>query len=193
MDAKESFAERMLRKQGWKQGQGLGKTEQGITEAIKPSLKFDNSGIGHDMAKEFTNNWWDLAFKKAANKIEVEEKDDGEIEVKTKKKKSKKRKREEQKEAKSRLYSSFTKSATLSDGKMIETSKVEKEENSSSEDDEEAAKVAAVMKVLSDEELFKAVGVTAHKGARHGVTMSAKLKRVELSDQQYLKEKRNKK
>lgn len=191
MGDKESFAERMLRKQGWKKGQGLGKTEQGITEAIKPTLKFDNTGIGHDMAKEFTTNWWDMAYKKAANKIEVEEKDGGEIEVKAKK--SKKRKREERKEAKNRLYSSFTKSATLSDGRMVEEAKGKKEDSSSSEDDEAAAKVSAVMKVLSDEELFKAVGVTAHKGARHGVTMSAKLKRVELSDQKYLKEKSNKK
>ena len=69
----ETFAERMLRKQGWKEGQGLGKEQQGIVEPIKPSLKFDTAGIGHDIAKEFTNQWWDMAFKKAANCIEIEE------------------------------------------------------------------------------------------------------------------------
>lgn len=48
------------------------------------------------------------------------------------------------------------------------------------------AKVSAIAKVVSDEELFKNAGITAHKGARHGVTMEAKLRRVELADKQYL-------
>ena len=52
---------------------GLGKTHQGISEPIKASLKFDTAGIGHDIAKEFTNNWWDLAYKKASNAIQIEE------------------------------------------------------------------------------------------------------------------------
>ena len=55
MEEKESFAERMLRKQGWTDGQGLGKTQQGIVDPIKPTLKFDKTGIGHDHAEEFTN------------------------------------------------------------------------------------------------------------------------------------------
>ena len=55
MEVKESFAERMLRKQGWKEGDGLGKQQQGITDPIKASLKFDKTGVGHDIAKEFTN------------------------------------------------------------------------------------------------------------------------------------------
>ena len=45
-------------KQGWSMGQGLGKESQGISEPIKASLKFDTAGIGHDIAKQFTNNWW---------------------------------------------------------------------------------------------------------------------------------------
>ena len=57
MEVKESFAERMLRKQGWKEGDGLGKQQQGITDPIKASLKFDKTGVGHDIAKEFTNVW----------------------------------------------------------------------------------------------------------------------------------------
>merc|ERR1712113_80647 len=72
MEQKESFAEKLMRKQGWTDGQGLGRQEQGIVDPIKATLKFDTTGIGHDIAKEFTNNWWDLAYKKAANKIEVE-------------------------------------------------------------------------------------------------------------------------
>ena len=54
----QTFAERMMIKQGWSMGQGLGKESQGIAEPIKASLKFDTAGIGHDIAKQFTNNWW---------------------------------------------------------------------------------------------------------------------------------------
>ena len=56
-------------------GSGLGKTNQGISEAIRPHLKFDTTGMGHDPAKEFTNNWWDDAFNKAAGNIQVTHQD----------------------------------------------------------------------------------------------------------------------
>ena len=42
-----------------------------MTAPIKPQLKFDTTGVGHDPAKEFTNNWWDRAFNKAAQGIKV--------------------------------------------------------------------------------------------------------------------------
>jgi len=187
MEQKESFAEKLMRKQGWTDGQGLGRQEQGIVDPIKATLKFDTTGIGHDIAKEFTNNWWDLAYKKAANKIEVEETTDGQIDVKSKKKNKKKRKREKE-EAKNQLYAGFTKSATLTNGKMVEETKSNENDNNSSSEDEEMDKFSAVTKLLSDETLFKEAGITAHKGARHGCTMKAKLQRVEESDQKYLEE-----
>merc|ERR1740129_517336 len=97
------------------------------------------------------------------------------------------RKREKA-EAKNALYAGFTKSATLADGHMIEeSSNTDKKEQDSSSDDE-MDKFSAVTKLLSDENLFKAAGITAHKGARHGCTMKAKLQRVEESDQKYLEE-----
>jgi len=192
MEQKESFAEKLMRKQGWTDGQGLGRQEQGIVDPIKATLKFDTTGIGHDIAKEFTNNWWDLAYKKAANKIEVEETTDGQIDVKSKKKNKKKRKREKE-EAKNQLYAGFTKSATLTNGKMVEETKSNENDNNSSSEDEEMDKFSAVTKLLSDETLFKEAGITAHKGARHGCTMKAKLQRVEESDQKYLEEQAAKK
>lgn len=112
-EKKDSFAERLMKKQGWHEGQGLGKSQQGISAPIKASMKFDSAGVGYDIAQEFTNNWWDLAFKKAANRIQVEE--DNEVAV-VKSRPQQKAKRE----AKNRLYSQFTKSATLADGQLIE-------------------------------------------------------------------------
>merc|ERR1719147_695072 len=63
---------------GWVQGEGLGKYGQGITDAIKPKLKFDQAGIGHNKAEEFEFQWWDHVFNKAAKTVKVEE--DGEAE-----------------------------------------------------------------------------------------------------------------
>ena len=45
-------------------GQGLGASGQGIQAPIKPSLKFDTTGIGHDPAAEFTSNWWEANYNK---------------------------------------------------------------------------------------------------------------------------------
>lgn len=52
-------------------GTGLGKHESGIKEAIKVKLKKDQAGIGHDPAEQFTFNWWEHVYNKAANNIEV--------------------------------------------------------------------------------------------------------------------------
>lgn len=86
------FARKQLEKYGWKEGlykfvlfvdhhphdmfqsltgQGLGKKEDGIVKPIKPKLKFDNSGIGHDAAEQFTNNWWEQIYNKASSNISV--------------------------------------------------------------------------------------------------------------------------
>lgn len=52
-------------------GKGLGRNETGIQEALKPKLKFDNRGIGHDASEQFTYHWWENAFNNAANNIQV--------------------------------------------------------------------------------------------------------------------------
>ena len=52
-----------------------------------------------------------------------------------------------------------------------ESSNTDKKEQDSSSDDE-MDKFSAVTKLLSDENLFKAAGITAHKGARHGENQS---------------------
>ena len=49
----------------------MGKNEDGISQALKPKLKFDNAGIGHDVGEQFTNNWWERVFNNAANNINV--------------------------------------------------------------------------------------------------------------------------
>ena len=42
------FAQSYMEDKGWVTGEGLGRHGQGITDAIKPKLKFDQAGMGHN-------------------------------------------------------------------------------------------------------------------------------------------------
>merc|ERR1712228_538494 len=63
-------------KQGWVEGKGLGRYETGMKSAIKVKIKRDQAGMGHDMAEEFTFQWWDHVFNRAASKIKLKGEDD---------------------------------------------------------------------------------------------------------------------
>ncbi|TRY89445.1 hypothetical protein DNTS_016045 [Danionella cerebrum] len=156
------FAEEQLLRHGWEKGKGLGRFENGITEAIKVKVKCDKGGMGHKQGEQFTFHWWDHVFNKASSSLAVEadqngvmmksgDASDGLI--------SNKKPRKAQ-QAKSMLYGSFVKTSTLR---------------------------------LSDADLLKACGGrTAHKGARHGLTMSAKLARLEQQELDFLNKYSNK-
>ncbi|KAM9001044.1 G patch domain-containing protein 4 [Sarcophilus harrisii] len=170
------FAEEQLLRHGWSQGKGLGKKEDGIAQAIKVKLKQDNAGVGHDPSKEFTDHWWSQLFNKTAASLVVETGKDG-VKMKTQAKDTSKQKRSGGSKS-SLLYGHFIKSATL-------TAAGEKEEQQSEQSSEDEALSAA--KILTDEELIRACeGRTAHKGARHGLTMKAKLARLEEQERAFL-------
>merc|ERR1711872_801345 len=57
---------------------GLGRFEIGMKSAIKVKIKRDQAGVGHDMAEEFTFQWWDHVFNRAASKIKLKGEDDSE-------------------------------------------------------------------------------------------------------------------
>ncbi|NXS03942.1 GPTC4 protein, partial [Oxylabes madagascariensis] len=82
------------------------------------------------------------------------------------------------------LYGRFVKSATLTGGG--EESVTLPASSESSEEEEEKLDLSSVRR-LTDEELVQACGGrTAHKGARHGLTMSAKLARLEEQERAFL-------
>nr|XP_040143650.1 G patch domain-containing protein 4 isoform X3 [Ictidomys tridecemlineatus] len=109
------FAEEQLLKHGWTQGKGLGRKENGITQAIKVTLKQDTHGT-----------------------------------------------------------------ATLTSG----GEKPDRNLESSSDDDSQGPRPP---KILTDEMLLQACeGRTAHKAARLGITMKAKLARLEAQEQAFL-------
>ncbi|XP_038018080.1 G patch domain-containing protein 4 [Motacilla alba alba] len=178
------FAETQLRRHGWRRGQGLGRREDGIAQAIRVKVKCDTAGVGHDAAEPFTFHWWDHVFNKAAANIAVEAGQDG-ISVKALSEQGGSISNKKPRKAGSSgslLYGRFVKSATLTArGEEAVTASSE-----SSQEEEEKLDLSSVRR-LTDEELVQACGGrTAHKGARHGLTMSAKLARLEEQERAFL-------
>ncbi|XP_005280752.2 G patch domain-containing protein 4 [Chrysemys picta bellii] len=181
-----TFAEQQLQRHGWKQGKGLGKRENGISEAIKVKVKCDTAGVGHDPAEQFTFHWWDHLFNKSAANILVEAGQDGVQMKKLSEQEGEISNKKPRKAPSSRsmLYGRFVKAATLTAEGEEPTKQVSTSE--SSEDEEQKLDLSSVRK-LTDEELVRACGGrTAHKGARHGLTMSAKLARLEEQERAFL-------
>uniref|UniRef100_A0A8C8S0C2 G patch domain-containing protein 4 n=1 Tax=Pelusios castaneus TaxID=367368 RepID=A0A8C8S0C2_9SAUR len=179
------FAEQQLQRHGWKRGKGLGKQENGISEAIKVKMKCNTAGVGHDPAEQFTFHWWDHLFNKSAANIIVETGQDGIQMKKLSEQEGKISNKKPRKEAgaSSMLYGRFVKAATLLAGGEEPTKEVSTSESS---EDEEKLDLSTARK-LTDEELVRACGGrTAHKGARHGLTMSAKLARLEEQERAFL-------
>ncbi|XP_015275781.1 PREDICTED: G patch domain-containing protein 4 [Gekko japonicus] len=182
-----TFAEKQLKKHGWEKGKGLGKQENGISEAIKVKVKCDSAGVGHNSAEQFTFHWWDHLFNSSAANIAVETGQDG---VKVKRVSEQdgvvtNKKPRKATGSKDMLYGRFVKAATLTSGGE-EPLKPLSSSDSSEEDQEEKLDLSTARR-LTDEELVEACGGrTAHKGARHGLTMSAKLARLEEQEAAFL-------
>ncbi|XP_078061422.1 G patch domain-containing protein 4 [Mustelus asterias] len=180
------FAERHLREQGWSWGKGLGRHEDGMSEALKVKVKCDKTGVGHHAGEQFTFHWWDHVFNKAATNITVETKEDG-AEVKEVSKDgglsvSNKKPRKAQL-CKELLYGRFVQAATLMPGSEAVEATPDSSDDSEADDKLDLSSATR----LTDEELLRVCGGrTGHKGARHGVTMSAKLLRLEEQERQFL-------
>ncbi|KAL6488544.1 hypothetical protein MHYP_G00022850 [Metynnis hypsauchen] len=183
------FAEQQLLRHGWEQGKGLGKGENGISEAIKVKVKCDKRGVGHKEGEQFTFHWWDHVFNKASSNLAVESGQDGvglkKVEGEEEEGMISNKKPRKASLNKPNLYGCFVKSATLFSGQEHPEHRSFSSDDSSSSDDEKLD-LSSTTK-LSDKALMKACGGrTAHKGARHGFTMSAKLARLEQQEQEFM-------
>ncbi|NXY88668.1 GPTC4 protein, partial [Alcedo cyanopectus] len=176
-------------------GQGLGKRQDGIAEAIRVKVKCDTAGVGHDAAEPFSFHWWDHVFNKAAANIAVEAGQDG-ISVKTLSQQSDPLSTKKPRRAGSAgptLYGRFVKSATLTARGEEPTTLPTGSESSEEEEKLDLSSArrrgwgSTIPAMLTDEELVRVCGGrTAHKGARHGLTMSAKLARLEEQERVFL-------
>ena len=65
-----TFGAKILEKFGWKEGEGLGKTKNGITEAIQIKRREENIGLGKTQ-KEVTWNdkWWEQSYNNILKNI----------------------------------------------------------------------------------------------------------------------------
>ncbi|MEJ1277707.1 G patch domain containing 4 [Cricetulus griseus] len=150
------FAEEQLLKHGWTQGKGLGRKENGITQALKVTLKQDTHGVGHDPAKEFTDHWWSDLFNKTAASLVVDTGKDG-VQIRRLSKETTQRSHPKS----NLLYQKFVKTATLTSGE-------EKPDRESGSDDDSHEPTPPKM------------------AARIGITMKAKLARLEAQEQAFL-------
>ncbi|XP_053743768.1 G patch domain-containing protein 4 [Synchiropus splendidus] len=191
-----TFAEKQLKRHGWKEGKGLGREENGISEAIKVKVKCNKGGVGHKEGEQFTFHWWDHVFNKASSSLQVESDQNGIVLKKTEVSEDdgsplSNKKPRKASLAKAKLYGCFVKSATLLSGQEQPEAKSSKSDDSSSssssdEDDDQRLDLSSTTKI-SDSALMKACGGrTAHKGARHGLTMSAKLARLEQQEAEFM-------
>ncbi|KAF5907742.1 G patch domain-containing protein 4, partial [Clarias magur] len=159
-----SFAEQQLVRHGWEQGKGLGRAENGISEAIKVKVKCDKGGVGHKESEQFTFHWWDHVFNKASAGLAVESDQNGVVVKKTEEEENGMISNKKPRKAmmnKSMLYGCFVKSATLLSGQEQPEQTSSVSEDSSSEDEEKLD--LSSTKKLSDTELMKACGGrTAH-------------------------------
>lgn len=128
--------------------------------------------MGH---KEDFNNWWDNAYAKASSNVLIDT-DNLEVKIKAiaagdddKAKRLKKKYQDSYKVA----YQNFLQSHKLENGVTVKTGRVEKKPK----------ETKAQINRISDDELFRVCGGrTAHKGARHGLTQSGKLARIERQE-----------
>lgn len=155
----------------------MGKSENGIAEPIKPKLKFDVTGVGH---KNTDDNWWQSVYNKASQNVTVE-KDSAGVSLKVVKKGAKIFSKNEDLIEIQKKHASghkeFIKTSTLENGITVE------EEKTNNLDANVEFSIENLK--ISDEELFKACGGrTAHKGARHGLSLSGKLARIALQEEE---------
>ncbi|XP_072394016.1 uncharacterized protein [Diabrotica undecimpunctata] len=178
------FARKQLEKYGWSEGKGLGRNEDGISTAIKPKLKFDNSGVGHNVGEQFTNNWWEKLFNNAADNVNVQVDDNNDIKMNVKCK--------DAVEITTKNYSvkAFKKNTNLEYGSFLKTATMTGNDVKM-HDVPNLPEIKSNFQSLTDEELFAACGGrTAHKGARHGLKLGGKLSRIQKQEKLLLKKMR---
>ncbi|XP_017766502.1 PREDICTED: G patch domain-containing protein 4 [Eufriesea mexicana] len=173
------FAKSQLMKYGWTEGKGLGKHESGITEALKPKLKFDTTGVGHK-DKDW-NNWWESTFNNAASSITVKSETHG-VSIFVSKENATDDYLNDYQDLSTEKskYGNFFKASTLLNGNLVV-------ENNSNICEKQNIEENSSRIPFTDEEIFKICGGrTAHKGARHGLTLNGKLKRIAQQEKQLL-------
>lgn len=102
----------------------MGRFNNGITEALRPKLKFDSTGLGHSHSEQFTYHWWDHAFNKAAKSFDVVTGEEGALVVVTGSVGHLSSKKSALEDGHSLAYGVFKKAGTLKNGDMVDSKPV---------------------------------------------------------------------
>ena len=96
-----TFGAKILEKFGWKEGEGLGKEKNGITEAIQIKRREENMGLGKTKKEIMWNDkWWEQSYNNILKDIKPHHNE--------KKENHKERKKSEDKSAKKRKNSNVS-------------------------------------------------------------------------------------
>ena len=64
-----SLAEKILAKQGWTKGSGLGKKEDGKKEPVQVRRRAENAGLGSSTKRAPQKMWWEDLYNETAKRI----------------------------------------------------------------------------------------------------------------------------
>lgn len=154
-----------------------------MTEALRPKLKFDTSGIGHRDTSG--NQWWNTVYNQALSNINVDSSSENKPVIKVNESNAVEIAAamlninigDSKKSKDGLVYGNFVKTSTLEGSQEVQSAAQKK--LSEKKDDSVMFKDF----IVDDDKLFKACGGrTAHKGARHGLKLSGKLARIQQQE-----------
>eukprot|EP01040_Poterioochromonas_malhamensis_P011274 gene11274-12282_t len=97
-----AYAMKLMEKMGWKEGQGLGRNEDGIVKHVAIQKREENIGLGHDKlittTETMNDNWWGKSFAQTLATFTANISTSSDSEDEAKKKKQKKKEKKEKKE-----------------------------------------------------------------------------------------------
>ena len=101
------FGAKILGKFGWKEGEGLGKTKNGITEAIQIKRREENMGLGKTQKKiVYNDKWWENSYDNILKEMKtIQNEDKSGYNLRNSKEKNMERKNSEEVIVKKRKYS----------------------------------------------------------------------------------------
>ncbi|XP_012230099.2 G patch domain-containing protein 4 [Linepithema humile] len=180
-----NFGKEQLQKHGWTEGKGLGINEDGISQPIKPTLKFDNAGIGYK--ETFDTHWSQSVYDNAVKNMIVQSNGDQiSLSVKNDNAFTLSKKKQNEKNEPNIKYTNFVKATdTNDDSSHLVAGAAMPCTFEESERRETATNLISTSVI--DEQLYAACGGrTMHKAARHGLTLNGKLERIAQQDKMLL-------
>lgn len=162
-----NFARKQLESMGWKEGKGLGKNEDGISKPLKLMVQKDSVGLGFDRNTSSINTevWFqelDQVILKARKKAKKRAKKDADTE-----------------DVVDIKYNNFVVSNGLESVNNV--SENETEENITRKKSKKKRGIDL------DKIYSQSKGVTCHRSAHVGITMSGKMRRLQEQDEQFKK------